>query len=266
MRFIYTKTFAIFAGLLVTVFVLVVLQTVGWLGPVQTLLLQAPKPLVTAARAVGSPVRTFFRSIWSLKAVVRENATLHNRVTELEQKQVDFDIYKSENDLLRQEMAFKAKSSLNLLPCSVLSSDPQGLTDAVVLNCGTNQGVAEGQAVVAQGHVVAKVLFAGSTTSTALLITNTRSVLDVALSGTPVQGTLKGSFGSGLVLDLVPQNTTIEPNMLVMTAGINSQVPKGLLVGTIGQVLSKDNDLQKRASVISPVELRTLEFVFIVKP
>ena len=63
MRFIYTKTFLIFAGVLVAVVIALFLQVNGWLGGIQYLLTQAPKP-------VANIVSTIFRPVTDRKSVV----------------------------------------------------------------------------------------------------------------------------------------------------------------------------------------------------
>lgn len=255
--------------MLATVLVLVVIglfmQAKGWLQPIEYALLQAPRPIVAVVRGVAEPVRTFFSTLGSLRSVVRENATLHSQVAQLQQQQVQFDKLRTDNELLRNELKFKAQSKLVLESCNVLSIDPQELSDAMVLNCGEEQGIQEGQAVISQGYLVAKIVYVGSYTSTAILISNAQSSIDAKLSKNNTEGVVKGSFGSGMVFDLVSQNADITGGDLVVTAGINARIPKDILIGEVGSVLSESNDLFKKMSVTSPIRQRSLEFVSVVK-
>jgi cell shape-determining protein MreC len=77
---------------------------------------------------------------------------------------------------------------------------------------------------------------------------------------------VKGSFGSGVVLDLIPQNSMINKNDLVVTAGISDKVPKNILIGSIGETISRQSDLFKKAALVTPVKFHDLEFVFAVIP
>lgn len=264
-RFIYTKTFLVFASVLLLVVLGLVMQAKGWLQPIEYALLQAPRPVAAVVRGVAEPVRTFFSTLGSLRSVVVENSTLRSQVAQLQQNQVQFDKLRSENEILRNELKLKAQSKLPLESCNVLSIDPQELSDAMVLNCGTEQGVQVGQAVISQGYLVAKIVYAGSYTSTAILISNAQSSIDAKLSKDSTEGVIKGSFGSGMVFDLVSQNANIDTGDLVVTAGINARIPKDILIGEVGSVLSGPNDLFKKMSVTSPVRQRSLEFVSVVK-
>lgn len=265
MRFIYSKIFLAFASVLILITLGLVMQAKGWLQPIEYALLQAPRPVVVVVKAVSDPIHTFFSTLGSLRSVVRENAELHSQVTQLQLQQVQFDKLKNDNDLLRTELKFKNESKLALQSCSVLSVDPEGLSDAVVLSCGKDQGIQEGQAVLSQGYLIAKVVYVGSYTSTAILISNAQSSIDAKLSKNNTEGVVKGSFGSGTVFDLVSQNADVASGDLVVTAGINAHIPKDILIGQVGSVLSGQNDLFKKMSVTSPVRMRAVEFVFVVK-
>ncbi len=265
MRFIYSKTFLAFASVLVLIVIGLVMQAKGWLQPIEYALLQAPRPVSNVVRSVANPIHTFFSTLGSLRGVVRENATLRNQVAQLQQQQVQYDKLKSDNDILRDELKFKAQSKQVLEPCTVLSIDPQELSDAMVLSCGKEQGIEEGQAVISQGYMIAKVAYVGSYTTTALLISNAQSSIDAKLSKNNTEGVLKGSFGSGMVFDKISQNADVQPGDLVVTAGINPRIPKDILIGQIGTILSGSNDLFKRMSVTSPVRQRAVEFVYVVK-
>ncbi len=265
MRFIYTKTFLAFAVVLVLVVIGLVMQAKGWLQPIEYALLQAPRPVAAVVRGIAEPIRTVASTLGSLRSVVRENGTLRNQLAQLQQQQVQFDKFKNDNELLRNELKFKAQSGLVLESCNVLSIDPQELTDAMVISCGREQGIQEGQAVMSQGYLVAKIAYVGSYTSTALLISNSQSSIDAKLSKNNTEGVVKGSFGSGMVFDLVSQNADVANGDLVVTAGINARIPKDILIGQVGTVLSGQNDLFKKMSVTSPVRQRAVEFVFVVK-
>lgn len=265
MRFIYSKTFLVFATVLILVVVGLMMQAKGWLQPIQYALLQAPRPVVSVVRSVAEPVRTVFATLGSLRSILKENAILREQVATLQQQQVQYDRLNSENQLLRDELKFQAQSKLTLESCTVLSIDPQELTDAMVLSCGQGQGIQEGQAVISQGYLIGKVIQVGSYTSTALLISNAESSIDAKLSKNNTEGVVKGSFGSGMVFDLVSQNADVASGDLVVTAGINARIPKDILIGQVGSVISGPNDLFKKMSVTSPVRQRSVDFVFVVK-
>lgn len=265
MRFIYTKAFAIFAGCLFAGVILVFLQLKGWLDPVRTLVLEAPRPVVTLAQDIALPFKNFFSTIYQLHKIADENTSLRSQVTQLQQNLVQENEVSRENDALRKELGFVKNSTFQLISCTVLSQNAFSLADALVLNCGTNDGVVEGQAAISQGYLVGKIVYSGKDSSTVLLATSSKFVTDARISQTSVPALAKGSFGSGLILDQVPQTADLQKNWLVVTAGINEKIPKNILIGAVGDTISGSSDLFKQASLVSPIDFSNLQFVFVVK-
>jgi rod shape-determining protein MreC len=265
MRFIYTKTFILFIICLVVLVAGLFFQSRGWLQPIEYGLVQAPRPLAKVARSVSSPVKNFFSTLFTLRSIVRQNTDLTAKVANLQQQVVDIDQLKAENGLLKNELGFVQGTRLHLQPCTVLNIAPPELSDALIISCGEGEGIQEGQALIFQGYVIGTVLHVGKYSSTALLITNDNSAIDAKLSKNTTEGVAKGSFGSGVVFDMVSQNADVQKGDIVVTAGINSRIAKNLVIGEIGDVLSKSNDLFKKVSIVTPVRFHNIDYVFVAK-
>ena len=265
MRFIYTKAFAIFSVCLVVVAVITFLQVKGYGGPIQAVFINAPRPVAAAVSSVVRPTKNFFSAIYNLKKIGTENAQLAAQVYQLQQQLVGYDQASRENHDLKQELGFVSSAPSHLVPCTALAQNPLGLTDTLIINCGQNAGIAEGQGVVSQGYLIGKIQYAGKTSSTVLLVTSSQFSSDARVSKTGDPGVVEGSFGSGIILDQLSQNAVVNKGDLVVTAGINSQIPKNILIGQVGNVLSTPNDLFKKAALVSPIDFFSLQFVFVVQ-
>lgn len=264
MRFIYSKSFAILAGCLVLVALLVVLQARGWLSPLQNAVAQAPRPVIAATSAVIRPVRDFFSTIYRLNRITKENAELSGKLRQAQINRVEFEQLRKENDSLRAELGFARQSKLKLVPCAVIAQNSFGFTDSIILDCGTQQGVRDGMAVVSQGFLAGKVDFAQKSSSSAVLATASRFSTDARITQTNAAGIARGSFNTGLVLDQLSQNSEVQKKWMVVTAGISESVPKNIPIGEVGETLSSTNDLFKKTTLISPVDFNNLDFVFVV--
>jgi rod shape-determining protein MreC len=265
MRFIYTKIFGIFSACVVVLALVVFLQVKGWLYPIKILLLQFPRPVIYVANNISLPVKNFVLVIYNLKKISQENIALTQKVYTLQQNQAQLEQETKENEALRKELGFAASFQNPLQPCTVMAKDPFNLTGALTLNCGSGQGVKEGQAVVSQGYVVGKIILADKNTSTALLVTNSGFSTDAMISKTGIGGVARGSYGSGFILDQLPQDAQAAKGWLAVTAGINNQIPKNILIGEVGDIISNPNDLFKKVTLLSPIDFDNLEFVFVVK-
>jgi rod shape-determining protein MreC len=266
MRFIYTRLFAVFFAFVFIVFVLVFLNSIGKLESIQKVFLYAPRPFISVAKAVGYPVKIFFYSLYHLRQIAKENTDLVLEISQLRQELVLFEQEKKENEALRKELQFVKSTNLKLIPCVALSETVIGLSDSVYINCGEETGVSEGMGVISQGYLIGKISRAGKNLSTVLLATGSNFLTDGKILTSNSQGLVKGSFGSGLVIDQLPQNDKIEKGSLVVTAGISEKIPKNILVGEVGDLVSSSNELFKKAIIVSPIDFRNLNFVFVVRP
>ncbi|HYV33993.1 MAG TPA: rod shape-determining protein MreC [Candidatus Limnocylindria bacterium] len=265
MRFIYTKAFAIFFSLLVLLTILVFFQTKGWLDPIKMALLESPRPVVSLVGNIAKPIKRFFTTIYSLKNISEENTRLNAKVSNLEQNLVLYQEEARENETLRKDLGFVQTSKDLLKPCTVLSQNPFGLSNALVLNCGSKDGIIEGQAVISEGYLVGKIVYVSPDSSTVLLAISSNFSTDARVSQTNDTAIVKGSFGSGLILDQVAQVSSLDKGSIIVTAGINEKIPKNILIGEVSNILSSNNDLFKQAAISSPIDFSNLNFVFVVK-
>ena len=265
MRFIYTKTFVVFFSFLVLFTGMVFLESTNRIDPVKRFFLAAPRPVIALTQAVVMPVKHFFVTVYSLKDIVKENQLLTNKITDWQGQVIDLENLKKENEALRKELGFVRNSKMKLVPCSVLSRNAFGLLDSVSLSCGTEQGVEEGDAIISQGFLVGKIIRANSSLSTALFAKSANFLTDAKVVKSGAEGVLKGSYGFGMSLEQLSQNAQAEKGWLVATAGIDPKIPKNLPIGEIGEVISNSNELLKKATVVSPVDFKSVDFVFVVK-
>lgn len=265
MRFIYSKTFVISFISLCILVGLLFLNSRGGLDQIKRFFLRLPGPVISLANNLGSGTSGFFSTLYNLKSLARENAELKVKVSDLQSQLAEAQVDVRDNQVLRSSLGFVKNNKLDLQPCEVISANVLNLTDTLVIDCGSEQGVEEGRAVMVEGHVVGKIIYAGKSTSTVLLATSSNFVLDARVSKSGQAAVVEGSFNSGILLDQLPQSSSLEKGWLIVTAGINSAVPKDLLIGEVGEIISVPNDLFKKASLITPVDFNNLEFVYVVK-
>lgn len=265
MKFIYSKQFTIFAALILATLLLGFLHSKGMLKPVTSTLAEVPRPFIYIFRGIGDSAQSFFGYFGDVKNVTRKNAQLVEQIRKLQQDNVLLQQYKLENEMLKKELGYRQQSQHELIPANVIAKDPTGFSASITINAGTNQGIRLGQAVLSQGVLVGKIIEADSFTSRVLLVTDPTSSVDGQLSSTGEKGILKGSYGIGIVFDLLSQSAKLEKGQEVVTAGLTNQFPRGLLVGTVGDVQSTQNDLNQAVAVIPAVDISDLIFVSVIK-
>ena len=226
---------------------------------------QTPRPLVYVFQKIGNSFGSFFSYFSSVARVSRENAELKEQVRVLQQEKVILQQHRLENENLRKELAFRQENALQLLSAAVIGKDPTGFSQTLVINAGTDQNVRQGAAVLSQGVFVGKIVEVNSFTSKVMLITDPQSTIDAQISSTGDTGIIRGSYGFGMVLDMISQNAKINKGDEVVTLGLTADVPKGLLVGTVGDFQSNKNYMLQKATVVPSVYVKDLTFVSVVQ-
>lgn len=259
-----TARYFIVLGFIVLVMVLLQLRGMtGWFVRAGLLL---PRPITGPVQAAAGLVRRSVSGLVSIRQIYVENAELQSRVRTLEQQAAQLSSLQSENDSLKASMGFAARPPVAIVPCTVIGRDPGGITQTLLLSCGSNQGVASGQGVVSAGYLVGKVVLTTSSTATVRLLTATTTVVDARITNRRISGVLRGSFGSGLLLDYVSETAEVAKGDLVTTAGINDAIPPDVLIGSISEIVKQQGALFYQITVASPVDLRDLRYVHVLKP
>lgn len=265
MRFIYTKSFAVFFGVLTLGVCTAFFYYRGWLEPFSRTILQLPRPINYVLSAATRPVKVFFANAYNLRDIARENSVLKEDLLRLKNRQVLFDQLSLENESLRKDLQFSRTSKLALASCTVIGRSSSGLVDTITINCGSKEGAEVGKAVISKGYLIGKISYATEDFSAVQLIANSGFSVDAKLSHSGRLAIVRGSYNSGLVLEQISQEEPLEKGMLVVTAGLNNKTAKNILIGEIDELLSSPNDLFKKASVVSPIDFSSLDFVFLVK-
>ncbi len=253
-------------SMLVVVVVFLAMQIGGAAEVFDRALVVMPSVVAAPFRSVAVSVRTGFRNVFSLRTVYVENAELKKRTKELEVRLASLASVQQENETLRSTLGFVQSSPATLVPCTVSGRDPEGLTQTLLLACGSTQGVTVGHGVVVSGYLIGRVVLVTSSTATVRLITASTTTLDARVVSRKVTGVLKGSFGSGLLLDFVSQTEDVQAGDLVTTAGINEKIPPDVLIGPVAEVKKEKGALFSAITVASPIDLRDIRFVHVLLP
>jgi len=218
-------------------------------------------------------------NIFDVSSIVRDLLVPQRAVNQLLGKPADIDeAYKDllaennqlktlaeENNQLRQILNFKNNSQSQLVVANVISKDPSN-NNVLIIDQGSNQGIAVGQAaIVNNGIIVGKIFEVSENSASVRLLTDSNSKLAVRVGNQhEVSGLLTGSLGLSMDLSFVPQEQDIQSSDLVVTAALDIKVPPGLVVGTVENIQFSEEEIFKKASVSPLVDYETIGLVAVV--
>lgn len=238
----------------------------GIFDPVQGFFLRVSLPFqkvfYTSSQKIGETV-SFLGAISEIKKdnekLTRENNALSAEITKL--KQVE-----SENGTLREQLELLPRDKFSLSGGFVIGKDPQGSESWIIFDKGARDGISVGMAVIVDsGILVGKIGEVYPTSSKINLLTGANSFVNVTDTETGAKGILRGEYGFGLVMDMVTQADILNVGDTIITSGLGSEIPRGLLVGKVKEVKISDDRLFQRAVVVSRIKYSDLDIVFAIK-
>ncbi|MCM0755764.1 rod shape-determining protein MreC [Desulfovibrio aminophilus] len=143
---------------------------------------------------------------------------------------------------------------------------PNALLETLVLDRGTLQGAGADQPVVTPRGVVGRILRAGLSASTVLLLHDVNSRIAVIGQNNRAAGVLAGRGpGREMELKYVNLNAPIEPGELLVTSGLSDSFPKGLPVARVLKVERSDLSLFLDITAEPLMDFEALEEVLVLR-
>lgn len=215
----------------------------------------APVKYALYSAKLGAQEAFSFLTFWkSGEARIRH---LELRVAELAGADARVKALEEENRLLRQQLGAPVKSVSKLLPATVL-----GVNRYLEIAIGSNEGVKEGMAVIYENNLLGKVVKVSPRISYVQVLSDPQSKVPVKVGSS--RGIVIGQFNSAIILDRVVQTENLSGVNYIFTSGEDKVFPPDLVVGRVGEILSKETDLFQTARVVPLVNPGNLKIVFVV--
>lgn len=182
---------------------------------------------------------------------------LEQRVAELTVDSERLTALEKENTALRDQMGVTSPNTYTLIPANVI-----GLERYLIVDKGAFNNVKKGMVVLSKNIYIGTIFDVKPTSSRVLLPSDPDSLLSVQTSKTGVKGILVGQFGSAMQLTKVVQQDELKVNDTIITSG-EGGIPKGFIIGTIGSIEKKENELFQSAIIKPLVDSNHIDIVFI---
>lgn len=208
--------------------------------------------------------KTFFADLDALKA---ENEELYQKNSELETRLRELEILKAENATLQEYMNLTDKyKEYKTIPANVIDRDVSNYSSTIVINVGSNDGIAENMTVIADKGLVGHVISVTDTTAKVQVIVDSSSSVSALISTSDESIICKGSVEDNSVLKATYIDTSAELLVgdSVVTSGLGGIYPKGITIGTIKQVVDKSNITDRYAIVETAVDFSKLYTVLVI--
>ena len=206
-----------------------------WLEPVRAALNAAAYPLQLAVSSPTAAWRWVVELARTRDMLQAENAQLRLQERALEMKTLRFEALARENGELRGLRDALPPLADHWLVGEVVDAELNNLSQRVLINKGTRNGVFKGQAVMDSHGLLGQTVHVGPWSAEIILITDSEHAVPVQIERTGVR-TIAVGAGEALALPYLPANADVKPGDLLITSGLGGVFPQGYPVGRVAEV------------------------------
>lgn len=188
-------------------------------------------------------------SFFRVENIILENINLTEENRHLRAENLKINDLTKENDFLRSELGIAKKRGYQLEAAKIFQFNANGLFRTALIDKGTNDNVAAGQAVIFNGDIILGVVQeVYPDRALVFLINDPRVTLNVKLADDSLFGRTRGGLEKGLFMEMVTNQEEIEEGQEIVTSGLDG-LPDLLMVGQVANVQLKSGELFKTVRI-----------------
>jgi rod shape-determining protein MreC len=229
------------------------------------------KPIQAAIDGVAGEISSIATTIAEIDSLRQENAALRSENDLLDADSRSAAELKRENELLTALLQLRNGLQYETRAATVIARESSEARRALVIDRGTDDGLAVGQVVIgAGGALVGRIAEVGSGIAHVVLISDATSTVTGQLLTSANTGKVIGQLGGALVMTDVDSAAEVTIGEEVFTAGIElglgirSPYPKGLLIGRVIDVTRDPNEVVQTVFLQPAAPLDRLEFLLVI--
>lgn len=231
----------------------------------------ALRPIQGALDDVAEGVSSIVAAIRDIDRLNTDNTALRRENERLSGENLRLQEQERENELLTGLLQLKNSLQYKTAAAEVIGRDSSEFRRLVTLSKGTDAGIKEGDAVVAEGGaLVGRVVEVGGNYSKVVLISDQSSTVIGQLTTSGAMGQVVGQLEGSIVMTNIDSTERIELGEEVVTAGlelgggVRSPYPKGLVLGQVIDVRRDANSIVQTAFLQPTANLDKLEYVLVL--
>lgn len=249
------------------------------LNPVESFLGYIFKPIAGGFYSLGSTISRTFSDQSAKKDLADKLKAAEEKVNQLTVENVKLKFLEEENSVLRKHLNFLANSGGRYLMANIISrgelAGDESDSRSVIIDKGSRDGLFAGLAVVgstaygtsSRGIIIGKVVNVKERLAEIYLITNKNCKLAAAILGdNKTSGIARGELGLTVKMEFISQTENIKAGDVVATSGLEKNIPRGLVIGRITQVIKENNEVWQSATIEPLVNLDSLSIISILLP
>lgn len=218
---------------------------------------------------IGDGISSFSEYFYIKKQLAAENEELKKQVSDLEKQVRQANEYKIENNRLLDMLNMKnARKEFDLCAAKVVAKESLNYFDVFIIDKGTSDGLAKYMPVVNTQGLVGHISEIGVNWAKVVSIIDSSSSMGAYVYRTSelavVEGDASLQIDGNCKLVYLNKDTGVMAGDSIETSGLGGIYPKGLLIGTVDEVIIDVNNVSQSAVVKPAVNFKKLQEVFVI--
>lgn len=172
-------------------------------------------------------------------------------------------LMQDENTELKKMLSFYREKNTTSTLAYVIGKEISEVDQVLVLDQGQNAGISVGQPVIAgEGVLVGMVIKVTPQTSLFRLVNDNQSrIAATILNRDHSLGVVEGGYGISLRMGLIPRDETILVGDQIVTSGLEQNIPRGLVIGSVTAVENEPYQPFQQAILTPAINVSKLTIV-----
>lgn len=226
-------------------------------------------PFQQATTFISNATGSFFDRFLNYRNTLEENDRLKAENAELNQKLIDYEKIKDENEQYQTVQGIKSiYPDFGLTTASVISRDPSDRYSSFMIDKGTLHEVALHDPVITSTGLVGIVVNVGPISSRVKTILSPEIDVSAIEIVSKELGVLTGDLQlskEGLCkLSILSEETEMKSGDMIITAGASGIYPKGLPIGKIAEIKSESHGVTKYATITPLTDIQEVTTVQVI--
>ncbi len=233
-------------------------------GVAKKLVLQAATPVQNFFGAAITSINDAWLRYVRLVGLEDENRRLQNKVADLQSQLLLYSEGYAEAKRLQKLLAMTQAYPHEFIAARVIGRQQAALSKTLWINKGSVHGLKSGMPVIAPPGLIGRLTDVTWHSAKVLLVIDESSNVDVLIQRTRAHGVIRGAGSRGCVLKYISKLQDVKEGDVVLTSGMSSVFPKGLLLGTVSSVDRMDVGLFLQIEVAPFVDFAKIEEVLVL--
>lgn len=234
-----------------TIIFVIALHYIGILRPLERVLLTSITNVTGNSYQWGIQ-KNFEREV-SYDALYQKYQEVVAIKDKLEAQGVQADLLTAENEQLRAELNFFTGKQYEHVGARIVGDGTAPEGNVIILDRGSDFGISFGDPVIIhEGVLIGKVSKVDAHRSFVELLNDNNSRIAATVINTDHSiGLVEGGFGISVHMNFIPQNENVHVGDLVITSGLEENIPRGLIIGEV-QAVEKEIYQPFQRAIVSP--------------